>query len=324
MSIKAEQRYYLKLKALYYLYEKRYTNTEIAKLLGVSRVTLNHLLDEAHKEGMVNIEIIDSRKLKSLIDIEEQLKARFDLQDVKIVDVSEEDSSNVNQKLALEGAKYFELFLRKGMKIGITWGRTLRAMVNNLSKDQSINNLEVYTLLGGAYNEPDFQPNILAQELIELYSGKAYIINAPFMCYSDHLCNEIKKEPSIDRILKDTRNLDITLVGIGEEPCFESVKTSYYHFNEEIVQSLLDAGAVGDICGNFFDINGNPCDSIISKRIVSIDILDLKSHKKVIGIGGGPTKIKSILGVLNGHYLDVLITDLKTANKIIKLLDEGR
>ena len=47
MSISQEQRYYLKLKALYYLYEENYTQTEIAKMLNISRVTLRRLLDEA-------------------------------------------------------------------------------------------------------------------------------------------------------------------------------------------------------------------------------------------------------------------------------------
>ena len=56
MPIQQDQRYYLKLKALYYLYEKNYTQTDIAKLLGVSRVTLGKLLDEAKREGMVKID----------------------------------------------------------------------------------------------------------------------------------------------------------------------------------------------------------------------------------------------------------------------------
>ena len=53
MSISQDHRYYLKLKALYYLYEQGYTQTEIAKRLNISRVTLGRLLDEAKAEGMI-------------------------------------------------------------------------------------------------------------------------------------------------------------------------------------------------------------------------------------------------------------------------------
>lgn len=318
MSIQQEQRYYLKLKALYYFYEKRYTHTEIAKLLGISRVTLGRLLDEAHAEDMVKIEIVDTKNIKHLLEMEDALKTRFNLQDVKVVGCRPDELENVNLKLAAEGAKYFELLIRSGMRLGITWGRTLRSLINNLTPNSSITDLEVYTLIGGAFSEPDFQPNILAQELIQLYSGRTYILNAPYMCNSELLCSEIKKEPQIQQILESAKNLDLTLVGIGEEPTPESGAASYYHFDSDVVDSLISTGAVGDICGNFFDINGNLCNSIIRDKVVSIDIRELKHNGKVIGIGGGPKKIRSVIGALNGHYLDVLITDQNTAKAIIE------
>lgn len=323
MPIPADQRYYLKLKALYYLYEKRYTNTDTAKALGISRVTLNRLLEEARAEEMIKIEIVDNRNIKQLLEMEEKIKLHYGLADVKIVNVVSDDVYTINSKLAVEGAKYFELFLRSNMRIGMTWGRTLRLLVNNLVSNPTIENLEVYTLLGGAYNEPDFQPNILAQEMIQLYSGRTFILNAPFMCHTEHLCDEIKKDPQIAQVLDSNRIFDLTLVGIGAEPTFENAKSSYYHFSDEIIESLLAAGAVGDICGNFFDINGNLCDSIIKNKMVSIDISKIHhNHKKVIGVGGGPGKSRSILGALNGHYLDVLITDIGSAYNIMEQMSK--
>ena len=41
----------------------------------------------------------------------------------------------------------------------------------------------------------------------------------------------------------------------------------------------------------------------------------------MIGVGGGPAKVKSVLGALNGHYLDVLITDVQTAAQVLELAD---
>ena len=66
MALSADQRYYLKRKALYYYYEKNCSNTDIAKMLGISRVTLNRLLAEAKEEGMVKIEIIDTRNISHI------------------------------------------------------------------------------------------------------------------------------------------------------------------------------------------------------------------------------------------------------------------
>ena len=69
MSIGAEQRYYMKLKAVYYYYEKDYTQTEIAQMLNVSRITLSKLLKEAREEGMVKIEIVDYRNVRQLLEL---------------------------------------------------------------------------------------------------------------------------------------------------------------------------------------------------------------------------------------------------------------
>ena len=76
MPIGAAPRYYLKLKAVYYYYEKDYTQTEIAQMLNVSRITLGKLLKEAWLEGMVKIDIVDQRNVKQLLELEARLRGR--------------------------------------------------------------------------------------------------------------------------------------------------------------------------------------------------------------------------------------------------------
>lgn len=321
MSISQEHRYYLKLKALYYLYEEGYTQTEIARRLNISRVTLGRLLDEAKEEGMIKFEIVDVRGAMKTLQLEEQLRKRFGLQDIKLVDCPSADIDNVTKKIAAEAATYFEQLVHSGMKIGLTWGRTLNCMIESLPTDKSIKDLLVYTLVGGSSQSVDFQPNVLAQHIIDRYDGRANILTAPFMCQSEELCAAIKMEPTISSILDASHDLDVTLVGIGEEPERDAEHLSDYPFDTAMINELVDARAVGDICGNFFDMNGKLCETTLKNRIVSIDIRDLPDHRQVIGIGGGAKKIHSILGALNGHYLDVLITDLQTAEKVLALAE---
>lgn len=324
MPIQPEERYALKLRALYYLYEKNYTQSNIAERLGISRVTLGKLLDEARKEGMVKIEIIDTKGSVAKLKLEEQFKDMFGLDDIRLVECPYTDSSALIRRLASEAANYLEHNLHSGMSIGVAWGRTLNIMEEYLKENHSIQDLKIYSLVGGSYNVPDFQPNLLVQRIVEKYSGTTYTIPAPFMCQNPDLCQAIKLEPQIANTLNASHNLDLTLVGIGEEPKQDKQHFSHYSFDDDIVQELADAGAVGDICGNFFDIDGTPCKTSISNRIVSIDIRELPQHKKVIGIGGGPEKVRSILGALNGHYLKVLITDIATAKKVLSLVKSSR
>ena len=322
MSISQEHRYYLKLKALYYLYEEGCTQTEIAKRLNISRVTLGRLLDEAKQEGMIKFEIVDVRGEMKILQLEEKLRKKFGLKDIKLVDCRNVDEDAIAKKIASEAANYFEQLIHSDMKIGLTWGRTLSNMIEDLAPDKSVKNILVCTLVGGASQSVEFQPNVLAQHLIDKYNGNANILTAPFMCQSRELCAAIKKEPSIAAILDAAPNLDVTLVGIGEEPIRDADHLSDYPFDKAVINELVDADAAGDICGNFFDIHGNLCNTLLRDRIVSIDIQELPNHKQVIGVGGGKKKIRSILGALNGHYLHTLITDMQTAEKVLKMAEK--
>ena len=326
MAIREDLRYSMKLKALYYLYEKNYTQTQIAKILNISRVTLGKWLDEARAEGMIKFEIVDVKNELSLFHLEDEMKERFHLQDVRLVGTGDLNDSAVMWKIAGAGATYFEQLVRSGMKIGLTWGRTLNAMVGELSINPAIQDLTIYTLVGNAPSSAAFQPNILAQNLLSKYGGSLRILTAPFFCYSAQLCSDIKREPQIASILQETRDLDLTLVGIGEEPAENSGKLGDYPFGSEIIDDLICQHAVGDICGNFFDLSGRLCHTMLQSHCLAINIEELHQHRMVIGVGGGSRKIKSILGALHGGYLDVLITDSQTASAVLALensLSEG-
>jgi DNA-binding transcriptional regulator LsrR (DeoR family) len=51
--------------------------------------------------------------------------------------------------------------------------------------------------------------------------------------------------------------------------------------------------------------------------VVGITLDDLRKIPRVIGIAGGKQKAMSILGALRGSYLDVLVTDERTADYLI-------
>ena len=317
MALTQDQRYYLKLKALTYLYEEGLTQTEIARRLKISRVTLGKLLEEARAEGMIKFEIVDVRGKIKTVRLEKKMCEQFGLRDIRLVDCSHMDDAARTGKIASEASAYVQQSLQSGMKIGLTWGRTLNNMINDLSPDPQIRDLMVYTLVGGASMSSNFQPNLLAQRFINKFDGQSVVITAPFMCQYEKLCSEIKKEPAIADILTASHDLDLTLVGIGEEPEEGADHLSDYPFDKDTIDDLVRSHAAGDICGNFFTVEGRLCDTALKNRIVSIDITDLPSHRCVIGMGGGRKKINSILGALHGHYLHVLITDVQTAEAVL-------
>jgi len=324
MSFSAEKRYYLKLKSVYYYYEMNYTQVQISEMLGVSRITLGKLLREAREEGMVKIEIVDVRGVRALLDLEVRLQERFGLTDAMVAGVMENERGEIIRKLAAAGARYMEDAIRSGMKLGLAWGRTQELLIEYMQENRGIKNIEVTTLLGGSGSADAIaQPNIIAQRLLEKFSGTGYILNAPYLCQTEELCRALYREPQIAAVLERAKTADLTLIGIGETPRSPEDYGQSYNYTEEMIDELKAAGAVGDICANFYDINGKVCNTSVSRRVVAIDIADLRMHNKVVAVGGGPNKWASVVGALRGGYIDVLITDKFTAEKVLDFTDAG-
>lgn len=319
MAIEVNQRYYMKLKAAYYYYERGMTQVEISELLHVSRLTLGRLLREAREEGIVNIQIVDHRGVRHCLEAEADLRDRFGLRDAKVVEcIRVEDGESLNRQIGIAAAKLVEELLQSGMRIGIGWGRTLEQMTKSLHPNPKIRNLEVVTLLGGASTVTTMiQPNNLVQLLLQKYDGKGYVINAPYICQTEGLCRAMKAEPGVGNALSRSLSADITLIGVGEKPSWDHSK-EYYQFEDAEISILQEHGAVGDICAHFFDQNGKLCDTSICRRVVSIDPQELKAHKLVVMMGGGVSKREAVLGALRGGYMDILVTDYDTACSVLE------
>ena len=88
------------------------------------------------------------------------------------------------------------------------------------------------------------------------------------------------------------------------------------YMTDGALQEMEQFGAVGDICGRFFDIDGRPADN--EPGIIGISLDELRALDNVVGIAGGPEKVSAILGALRGGYLSVLLTDNVTAREILE------
>ncbi|MCK5095194.1 MAG: sugar-binding transcriptional regulator, partial [Spirochaetes bacterium] len=86
----------------------------------------------------------------------------------------------------------------------------------------------------------------------------------------------------------------------------------------EDMTHLISLGAVGDIMGWFYDINGKLVNLKIKDRIISVPLSDLSSIQMRIGVACGDKKVKAFTGALRGGHINVIMTDEATAQKIIE------
>jgi DNA-binding transcriptional regulator LsrR (DeoR family) len=87
-------------------------------------------------------------------------------------------------------------------------------------------------------------------------------------------------------------------------------------FTADELQELDELGAVGDICLRFFDADGVPVASPLDERVIGLDLEQIKRPRRTLALAGGPRKFAAIQGALRGRFVNVLITDRFTAERL--------
>ncbi|RQD74816.1 MAG: sugar-binding transcriptional regulator [Halanaerobium sp. MSAO_Bac5] len=308
------QRYCNKLKAAKYYYNENLTQQEIADRLYLSRPTVSKMLKEAKEEGIVQFKIVDVQNKCNMFDLEDRLMNTFSLKNAIVCDY-DESFDNLKDKIGEVAAEYFEDLVQNNMEIGFSWGTTLKAMVKNLSFNNKVKNLELITLVGGSGKiDSDIHSNVIIENVLDKYDGEGHFLYAPAIVDNKELKENLINNQETRELLDRAKNVDIAFVGIG------SIKelAARLNFEAEEKKELKKYNAVGDVCSRFYDAEGKLCPTEINERIIGIELEELRKIETVVGVAGGEGKVNSINAALKGGFLDVLVTDKITAEKVLE------
>jgi erythritol transport system ATP-binding protein len=88
------------------------------------------------------------------------------------------------------------------------------------------------------------------------------------------------------------------------------------------MEDVRRRGALGEVLGHFFDINGRPVETEVTQRIVTLP-LDKLRNRRLVALAGGVSKVAAIRAALESGLLTGLITDERTARAILAKGDEN-
>lgn len=301
----------ISIAQLYYLHNL--PRSEIAQRLGMSRQMVAKLLEQAQEEGLIEIKIVDPFDLNNQLG--KKLCDLTGLLDVIIVPSLKTQSDLIKRNIGLAGAEYLSKIINPGDIIGLGWGKTLSEMIRSLPR-RDIPNTYVVPMLGGIGRvEPDLQVNNLAMLLSLKIGATPLSLYAPAMVETEALFKSMLE--SAASVIDYWDKISIALVGIGV-PGPDAVSDHLYREYKSYIErvDMQTLGAVGDIGMHFYDIEGN---EIETKTIfkISMDLEKIKKVPTVIGMAGGLQKLKAIQGAINGHIIDVLITDEYVAQELL-------
>ncbi len=300
-----EQTYALATKAAWYYYMEDNTQAQIAEVMGISRAKVIRLLEEARAQGIVQFSFRknDSQRVSA----EQLLIDRFGLKDAFVVPTPL-DSSAINQSIAQSAAHYVSDHLREDGYLNIGYGDTVSRMLGFLAKNRE-ESLNVVSLTGGvSYYLPTVGTTA--------YSMRLFLTPSPLVVSSRQVRDALLDEKSLQDVSTMTEYADMSVVGIGAAVEGATVLRNGI-LNEGELTVLKMQGAVGDILNHFVDKDGNLIQTEIEDRVISTDLDKLRQLKNVVGVAGGKDKVTAIKAVLNGGYLNVLITDSDTATELL-------
>jgi DNA-binding transcriptional regulator LsrR (DeoR family) len=89
------------------------------------------------------------------------------------------------------------------------------------------------------------------------------------------------------------------------------------------IARLARQGAVGDVLGNYMDIEGRLIAAPHSDRVVALSVDELRRIETVVAVASEAEKPRAILGTLRAGVIDVLIVDETNARAVLDMARRG-
>lgn len=305
----------VKIAQLYY--EQDMTQAQIARELGIYRTTISRLLKRGREHGIVTIAI--NYDYNENLWLEQQLKQKFALKEVVVASSEARQEEDQLNAMGQQGAQLLERLLAPGDIIGLSWGRAVRSLVENLPQSSQSRQLICVPIIGGPSGklESRYHVNTLTYSAAARLKGESHLADFPALLDNELIRNGIMQSHHFKTIAAYWSNLDVALVGIGSPAIRDGANWHAFYGSEES-DDLHARHVAGDICSRFYDINGATVETNMSEKTLSIEMQRLKQARYSIGIAMGEEKYSGILGALHGKYINCLVTNRETAELLLK------
>ena len=289
----------------------------IASRLRLSQPKVSRLLKNAQEHGIVRISVRAPSGTNP--ELEEALQERFGLTEVEIVDISRDDDASAVRELGAAAAFHMETTVRSGDIIGVSsWSATLLAMVDAMHPVSGVKDVRVVQILGGG-GDPAAEGHAthLVRRLTDLLHGQGTFLPAPSSVGSVAARDVLLEDPFVKRATALFDDLDVAYVGIGGQEPSGLLASSGNVFSAEELQGVRAAGGVGDIGLRYLRADGAPVDTPLNQRVIGVELEQLRQVPRSVAVAGGPGKTEAIRAAVVGGWINCLITDTFTVERLL-------
>ncbi len=279
---------------------------EVARFVRVSQAKVSRLLAVARDRGIVRISVAEYEPRHQVL--ERTLRTQLGLGAIAVIKTPE-GATNEDARRAVGhfGARFVAALLPRKSVVAIAGGRTIRELIQLLPEDKA-RQLTVVQAMGS------IDANIGPEDALELgrilarrSGGRFQALNTPAFVPDRKTRDAFLALDQIRAVREQLKQADVAIIGVGT--LTDSVFVARKALSPSDLQALAHHGAVGEICGRFYDQDGRECASQWRDRVLSIDLEQLRRVPRVIGVVAGGDRSAAIAAAIRGGLLKSLVID---------------
>jgi DNA-binding transcriptional regulator LsrR (DeoR family) len=295
----------LALRAAWLHFIAGMTQSAVAKRLGLPSVKAHRLIAKAVADGAVKVTI--DGDITECIDLENRLAEQYNLEYCEVAPDLGEDALPL-LSLGSAGAE----FLRREIEHG---DHEVSAAVNHMPR-VAAKDLQFVSLLGGLTRNFAANPHDVMHRIAEKTGRPAYVMPVPFFANTAEDREVLLAQKGVTSVFEMGCQAELKIVGIGTVDAHAQLVTSGVIDLSEM-EEIAERGAVGEMLGHFFDINGTRLETGLTARTIAASV-ENADMSRIIGLAGGLSKADAIRSVLRSGRLYGLITDERTAKALLQ------
>lgn len=293
-------------------YDENLSQQEIADRLRVSRSLIAQYLQRARAAGIVRIRIVAPDS--ACAGLETALKDATGVSRITVVPTPHGAPELVVRAVASAAADFLTESLEDGDVLGLGWGRTTSVAADFLKPPQA-SGVTVLPLMGeSGHSGMHSQMNQLVMRAAEHLRATPHFLSLPMVVSTPELRTALVREAGIRDVIELWNRVDLACAGVGVVP---PVAGMVVYIGDEHLPRLTEAGAVGDICGIYFDREGAVIESGLEDRIIAASADQLRAIDGLTAVACGAGKAAAVLGALRTGLVDAIFIDQALAEQII-------
>jgi deoxyribonucleoside regulator len=302
-------------------YELGMNQEQIAKEEFISKSSVCRLIKKAVDNGYVKFQI--NYPMESVKTLENEFHRMFQLDKVFITPTYTEDADIRLKDTCKSVAGDLCKIVGLNDIISVSWGTTMEQLANTIVATPSTKKCSKVVLMNGsvAGDISSTKSSQIIEQFTQFFGAQGFLLPVPLVVDNRRIAQAIQMDSHVKYVLDMAKEASIAVVSIGAVS-YESVLCTRSAYSKEDYDEIVALGAVGDIAGRCFDINGNQVSKQVIDRTIGLKLEEIKKKKVRIGVAVGEKKVKAIIGALQGGIINRFYTDEITAKEVIKVFQD--